>query len=104
MTKTIESDKLEKALLRKMKAERKDRADWYYVIHNDQGVTVATTSLSKGAKHTLSPKRVSEMARQLNLSRSQLVDLVSCPLSGEKALEIMEKATQGDSDAKNFER
>lgn len=93
MTRTIESDKLDKTLVGKMKAIRKDKADWYYVIHNDQGVTVATTSLSKGAKHTLSPKRVSEMARQLNLSRTQLIDLVSCTLSRKEALENMEKAS-----------
>jgi hypothetical protein len=93
MPRTIESDKLDKTLVGKMKAIRKDRADWYYIVRNDQGVTVATTSLSKGAKHTLSPKRVSEMARQLNLSRTQLIDLVSCTLSREEALENMEKAS-----------
>jgi hypothetical protein len=93
MPRTIESDKLDKTLVGKMEAIRKDRADWYYVIRNDQGVTVATTSLSKGAKHTLSPKRVSEMARQLNLSRTQLIDLVSCTLSRKEALENMEKAS-----------
>src|SRR5438128_9605849 len=86
----LESVDVEKALIAKMKAERQDSGDWYYTVSDDQGVVVASTSISKGAKHTLGHKRISQMARQLNLNKSQLlVDLVKCPLKREKALEIM---------------
>lgn len=88
---TLESDKVDKARLGKMKAERQESSDWYYVIYNDKGMAVSSTSLSKGPKHTLSVKRVSQMARQLCLNKSQLlVDLVSCRLKREDALALME--------------
>jgi hypothetical protein len=88
----LESDKVEKALLGKMQAERREGKDWRYIIYNDQKRQVSRTGLSKGAKHTLGASRVSEMARQLGLETSrQFVDLVQCPLSREKALEIMER-------------
>jgi hypothetical protein len=88
---TLESDKVEKALMRKMKADRVDSVDWRYVIYNDQGKQISVTRISKGAKHTLGDKRVSLMARQLNLDTAQqLINLVNCTLSREKALEIME--------------
>jgi hypothetical protein len=88
---TLESDKVEKALMHKMKADRVDSVDWRYVIYNDQGKQISVTRISKGAKHTLGDKRVSLMARQLNLDTAQqLINLVNCTLSREKALEIME--------------
>ena len=86
----LESVDVEKALMAKMKAERQESGDWYYIVCDDQGVVVGSTSISKGAKHTLGPKRISQMAHQLNLNKSQLlVDLVRCPLKRDKALEIM---------------
>jgi hypothetical protein len=88
---TLESDKVDRALRGKMKAERQDRGDWYYTLYNDQGIAVSSTSISKGSKHTLSTQRVSQMARQLCLNKPQLlVDLVLCPLKRQDALEIME--------------
>lgn len=88
---TLESDKVQKALAGKMRGERKDTGDWYYIIRNDQGITVATTSISKGAKHTLGAYRVSDIAKQLHLNRVQLlVDLVSCRLDRAGALAIIE--------------
>lgn len=88
---TLESDKVDKVLIRKMGAERHARGDWYYVVHNDQGIAVSSTSISKGAKHTLSANRVSKMAHQLCLNTSQqFIDLVSCTLKREDALAIME--------------
>ena len=87
----LESDKVERALLRKMQAVRREGKDWQYIIYNDQKKQVSRTRLSKGAKHSLGPNRVSEMAHQLGLKTSQqFIDLVNCPLSREKALEIME--------------
>ncbi len=87
----LESDKVERALLRKMQAVRREGKDWQYIIYNDQKKQVSRTRLSKGAKHSLGPNRVSEMAHQLGLKTSQqFIDLVNCSLSREKALEIME--------------
>ncbi len=88
---TLESDKVDRALTGKLKATRQDSGDWYYLVHNNHGIIVATASISKGAKHTLGHNRVSQMARQLRLNKPQLlVDLVSCTLKREDALKIME--------------
>lgn len=88
---TIESDKVDRALRGKMNAERQDSKDWYYLIYNEQSVLISTTSISKGAKETLRANRISQMARQLCLNKAQLlVDLVSCSLSREDALKVME--------------
>jgi hypothetical protein len=88
---TVDSDKVQKALMGKMKAERKGSGDWWYLVRNDDGIVVASTSLSRGSKQTLSSNRVSAMARQLRLNKAQLfVDLVSCTLNREDALKIME--------------
>lgn len=86
----LESDETDKALRGKMKAERVDRADWYYKIYDEQGVFVSSTSISKGAKETLRDARVRDMAHQIGLSTSQqFVDLVKCKLSREDALKII---------------
>ncbi len=88
----LESNKVEKALLGKMQAECRDGRDLHYIIYNDQKKQVARMRLSKGAKHSLGPNRVAEMAHQLGLETSkQFHDLVNCTLSREKALEIMER-------------
>jgi hypothetical protein len=87
----LESDETDKALRSKMKAERLNRADWYYKIYDEQGVFVSSTSISKGSKETLRDNRVREMARQLGLSTSQqFIDLVKCTLSREDALKIIQ--------------
>lgn len=75
----------------KMKADRKGGRDWCYVIRDDKGVVVSMTGLSRGAKHTLSSARITTMSRQLRLYDPQLlVNLVSCTLSREDALKIMQ--------------
>lgn len=80
-----------------MKAERRDSVDWRYVICNEQGEQIAATRISKGSKHTLSPGRVSLMARQLGLDTTkQFIDLVSCTLSREDALKIIEANYQAN--------
>jgi hypothetical protein len=87
---TLESDKVDRALRGKMQAERSDAGDWFFVICDNEGNVIASTSLSKGAKHTLSEIRVNQMAHQLRLSTSkQFVDLVKCTLDREEALKIM---------------
>ena len=94
---TLESDKVDRALRNKMRAERQDSVDWRYVIYNNQGQPVSATRISKGAKHTLSAGRISLMARQLGLNTpKQFVDLVSCSLSREDALKIIEANNSQD--------
>ena len=88
---TLESNETDKALRGKMQTERLDRPDWFYKIYNENGEFVSSTSMSKGSKHTLRANRISEMARQLGLSTSQqFIDLVSCALSREAALKIIQ--------------
>ncbi len=88
----LESNKVEKALLGKMQAVRREGRDWRYIIYNDQKKQISRTRLSKGAKHSLSPQRVSEMTHQLGLETSQQFrDLVDCTLSRKEALKIMER-------------
>jgi hypothetical protein len=87
----LESSDTDKALRGKMKADRLDRADWYYKIYNEQGIFVSSTSISKGAKETLRDQRVRDMAIQLGLNTSQeFIDLVKCTLSREDALKIIQ--------------
>jgi len=88
----LESDKVEKMLLRKMHATRRESKDVHYIIYNDQKKQASKTRLSKGAKHSLGPNRVSEMAHQLGLETSkQFHDLVNCILSRDDALKIIER-------------
>ena len=61
---TLDSDKVEKTLMNKMRAERKDSIDWRYIIYNDQGKQISVTRIAKGPKQTRGPKRVSLMAHQ----------------------------------------
>lgn len=87
----LESKETDKALRGKMKAERLDRADWYYKIYDERGIFISSTSISKGSKETLRDSRVREMAHQIGLSTSQqFVDLVKCTLSREQALTIIQ--------------
>jgi len=88
---TLESNETDKALRSKMKAVRLDRPDWFYKIYNENGEFVSSTSMSKGSKHTLRANRISDMAHQVGLSTSQqFIDLVSCTLSRETALKIIQ--------------
>ena len=95
---TLQSDKVDGMLRNKMKAERRDSVDWRYIICNEQGEQLSATRISKGSKHTLSPGRVSLMARQLGLNTTkQFIDLVSCTLSRDEALKIIEANYQADN-------
>ena len=88
----LESDKVQKALKSKMKAEREDAGDWYFFIKNAEGVEIASTSISKGAKETLRDNRVSQMAKQLRFDTTdQFVQFVKCTVSREEALQIMQR-------------
>ncbi len=87
----LESDKVQAALIAKMRAEVSDRpGDRLFLIRDDDGVAVASTSISKGSKHTLGDARVRIMARQLCLNgSSQFVDLVSCLLDRDGAIAVI---------------
>jgi hypothetical protein len=88
----LESDKVEQALRYKMKAEREDSGDWYYYVKDEEGMEIASTIMSKGAKQTLSDKRVSQMARQLRFDNTnQFVQFVRCTVSREEALKAMKR-------------
>jgi len=60
---SFDSDKVERALLKKMQAGRLDRGDWYYYISDEEGNVLGSTSISKGSKDDLGPSRVSKMSR-----------------------------------------
>ena len=88
----LESNKVEQALRYKMKAEREDSGDWYYYIKDEEGVEIASTIMSKGAKETLSDGRVSQMAKQLRFDNAnQFVQFVKCTISREEALKTMKR-------------
>ncbi len=75
-----------------MRATFRESKDIHFVIYNDQKKQISKTRLSRGAKHSLGPHRVSEMAHQLGLENSQQFhDLVNCILSREEALKIMKR-------------
>jgi len=93
---TLETNKVDKALRGKMQAKRVDSGDWYYIISDDEENFIASTSISRGAKHTLSETRVNQMAHQLRLGTSKrFVALVQCTLDREEALEIMQSNPPG---------
>lgn len=53
---------------------------------------IASTIMSKGAKETLSDKRVSQMAKQLHFNNTnQFVQFVRCTVSREEALKSMKR-------------
>ena len=90
----LDSDKVEKALKSKMKAERdgEDSGDWYFYVKDEEGIEIASTSMSKGAKETLGNNRVSQMARQLRFDNTnQFVQFVRCTVSREEALKTMKR-------------
>lgn len=84
---SLESDKVDRALKRKMKADvSNDPGDRYYTIFDDDGILVASTSMSKGSKHSISASMVSVMAREMSLKTDEFAGMVNCRLSREAAL------------------
>lgn len=75
-----------------MKAERLEAGDWYYLISDEEGNEIASTSISKGAKETLSEKRVSQMSKQLRFdSTNEFVEFVRCTISRDEALKTVKR-------------
>jgi len=88
----IDSDKMDRALRGKMKAEIDEKADRIYYIYDDNHDVVCSTSISQGGKETLRDSRVAAMRRQLGLETTQqLVELVNCKISREEALGAVQK-------------
>jgi hypothetical protein len=90
------SDDVAAALCTKLDATVKSKHDIYYVIRDEDGTQISYTRISHGPRHTLSDRRVSEMARQLRLDGAQsLVDLVQCALERDGALGMMRANPSG---------
>ena len=66
--------------------------DDYYIVQDEEGHDLASTSFSRKSNETLGPGRVAQMSRQLHLdSKDDVFDLIDCPLSKEAALAKMKK-------------
>ena len=88
----LESNKVEQALRYKMKAEREDSGDWYFYVKDEEGIEIASTSISKGSKETLGDRRVSQMAGQPRFDNTnQFVEFVRCTVSRDEALKTMKR-------------
>ncbi len=95
----LDSDKVDKSLRKKLAAQvDEDVHDKYYLILDEEGHEIASTSISHGPKYTISDRLVTLMARQLCLGKTKnFVNLVRCPLSGDEALKIIkEHCSTGD--------
>jgi hypothetical protein len=89
---SLQSDKVERALTKKLNAERDNNHDRYLNIYDNDGLKVCYTRISHGSKETLSTRRVSEMAGQLRLDNAQsLVNLVNCSLDRDAALVMIKR-------------
>lgn len=81
---SLESDDVDRALTSKLECEV-DRSTGDHVLFlirdPESGKLVRYTKLSRGSKHTLSPRRIAEMAKQLGVETSVLVGLVRCSVS-----------------------
>ena len=67
---------------------------WYYFYDRQTGATLAQTKISHGAMGmTIGAKLISQMARQLHLTKAQFLELIDCTLSEEDYREILK--TQG---------
>jgi len=82
---------VEAALRRKGFQSEKPKGDHtYYRLYTEAGKTQVTTKVSHGAKsEDLRDELVSRMSKQLFLSKAEFVDLVTCPLSKERLVELL---------------
>lgn len=85
---------IEKSLLRKgfVRSGRKRDHDYYFFDH--RGLTTSLyTKISRGSSYkTYSDSLLAAMAHQLNLSKSQLLRLIDCPMTKEEFVKnLMDK-------------
>lgn len=76
------------ASLLKKGFRKKDTHHAYFHLWIGDKKTVVYTKLSHGSNE-VSDQLVSEMARQVKLTRKQFCDLVDCPLSQESYIELL---------------
>ena len=95
----LDSDKVDKALRKKLAAQvEEDIHDKYYLILDEEGREIASTSISHGPKYTITDRLVTPMARQLCLGKTEnFVNLVRCPLSGDEALRLIKENCSADN-------
>lgn len=62
---------------------------FFHYINGDGKKTAVMTKISHG-KSEISDPLIGQMAKQVNLSKNQFMDLVNCPLSKEEYESILE--------------
>lgn len=87
----LDSDKVRQQLKIKLRCEEVRGKDHYwYILADDDGKILSKTKISLGAKHSIGPKLVSLMARQiLLLSAGNFVEMVDCTKSRDECLALI---------------
>lgn len=82
---------IRRALLKKgFREETKGRDHDVYILETDGKVRAVFTKLSRGtAYHTIGDNLLSKIARQLQVSRPELNDLIACPMDRETYLSVL---------------
>ena len=87
---TLDSDKADAALETKMACEvDRKKKDHNYFYVKDGATFLASTKISKGAKHTLTDNLVSIMGKQLKLGGSNFAKSVNCTIGRDEAIAII---------------
>jgi hypothetical protein len=71
--------------------QKRDNDHTFFHLYANGKKTIVYTKMSHGEKE-IGDKLLSIMARQVNLSRKQFLDLVDCPLKLNEYLELLRKA------------
>jgi len=86
----LDSDKVKQQLKDKLRCEEIHKDHSWYVLKDDEGKILSRTKISLGAKHSIGPKLLSLMARQLRLATAaNLAGMVNCNKSRKECLEII---------------
>ena len=83
---------IERSLKRKGFSEEEDRDHRFYFFQHNGQKTAQWTKVSTGSKYrTIGDKLIAKMCRQVNLSKSEFHDLISCTLSGARYLALLQE-------------
>jgi hypothetical protein len=86
----LDSDKIKQQLKDKLQCEEIRKDHYWYILKDDDGKILSRTKISFGAKHTIGPKLLSLMARQLRLvTAANLAGMVNCKKSRVECLDII---------------
>ena len=87
----LDSDRVRQQLRNKLRCEEVMGKDHYwYILADDDGKMLSRTKVSLGAKHSIGPRLVSLMARQiLLLTAANFVEMVDCTKSRDECLAII---------------